>query len=146
MSEHSQKFQDYLASKGLKLTRSRQLILEAAFALHEHFDAEQLHDLIKAKNVSLATVYRTLPLLVESGLIQLAMRHEGRDHFEHTLGHPRHLHWLCEECKKVYETKLEDLLPILEAKAQAQGFTINQLNLNISGICWKCRTNENESQ
>ena len=146
MSEHSQKFKEYLASKGLKLTRSRQLILDAAFDLHEHFDAEELYMHLKGQNVSLATVYRTLPLLVESGLIQLALRHEGRDHFEPSLGHPQHLHWLCEACKKVYETKLDELLPILEAKAKEQGFIINHLNLNISGICWKCRNNENDSQ
>ncbi|MDD3535484.1 MAG: Fur family transcriptional regulator [Candidatus Cloacimonetes bacterium] len=146
MSEQLSKFQEYLQSQRLKLTRSRKLVLEAAFSLHEHFDAESLHERIKGLNVSLATVYRTLPLLQEAGLVQLALRKDGRDFFEHILGHPKHLHWLCESCQRVYETELEELIPILENKAKSQRFTINTINIHISGICWKCRKNENDSQ
>lgn len=146
MAEYIAKFQGFLERRGLKLTRSRKLILEAAFKLHEHFDAEKLHDIIKNMGVSLATVYRTLPLLVDAGLIQLAVRSEGRDRFEHILGHPRHVHWICESCKAVYETDLDLLTPQLELAATAQKFNINTISISISGVCWKCRTDENDSQ
>jgi len=146
MPDYQVKFQSFLQDRGLKLTRSRKLILDAAFALHEHFDAETLHDRIKDLNVSLATVYRTLPLMVDAGLIQLAIRSNGRDRFEHIWGHPRHVHWICENCKAVYETDLDLLTPQLELAAKAQKFKINKISISISGLCWKCRNNANESQ
>ncbi|MDD4667480.1 MAG: Fur family transcriptional regulator [Candidatus Cloacimonetes bacterium] len=146
MPDHNTRFKDFLELRGLKLTRSRKLILDAAFELHEHFDAEKLHSSLKGLNVSLATVYRTLPLLLDAGLIQLAMRSEGRDRFEHILGHPRHVHWICENCKQVFETNLDELVPRIEVAAKAQKFEINHINISISGLCWKCRINANESQ
>jgi len=146
MQEYESQFKAYLKAKGLKLTQSRNLVLEAAFRLHEHFDAETLYGNIKSANVSLATVYRTLPLLVEAGLIQMAVRSEGRDRFEHILGHPRHVHWICEDCRAVFETDLSALLPHLQREAAAIKFEMENVTLNITGLCWKCRTNENESQ
>jgi len=146
MPDYHNKFRDFLERRELKLTRSRKLILDAAFELHEHFDAEKLHDSIRGMNVSLATVYRTLPLLLEAGLIQLAMRSEGRDRFEHILGHPRHVHWICEHCKAVNETDLDLLIPQLELASRAQRFSIKQISISIRGLCWKCRRNANDSQ
>ncbi len=146
MVDYETQFRAFLEKRGLKLTRSRSVILAAAFELHEHFDAEQLHDEIRGANVALATVYRTLPLLMEAGLIQLAVRSEGRDRFEHILGHPKHVHWLCDQCKAVTETDLASIAPLLDSEALAQKFKINQITININGLCWKCRSNENESQ
>lgn len=146
MQNYETLFKDFLKQKGLKLTRSRSLVLDAAFRLHEHFDAETLHNVISSSAVSLATVYRTLPLLLEAGLIQPALRQEGRDRFEHILGHPRHVHWVCEKCNSVIETDLEILMPALQKQAKGIKFAIDQVTLNISGTCWKCKSNENESQ
>ena len=146
MIDHEVQFKKFLQKQGHKLTRSRAKILEAAFSIHEHFDAEKLHDLIKADNVSLATVYRTLPLLLEAGLIQRTVRRGGRDRFEHILGHPRHAHWLCENCQAVIETDLSALLPAITKEAKNLKFDIQQISLNITGLCWKCKDAENDSQ
>ncbi|MCB5259858.1 MAG: Fur family transcriptional regulator [Candidatus Cloacimonetes bacterium] len=146
MQEHQIQFRRYLENHGLKLTRSRSLILEAVYQLHEHFDAEALHDVIRSTNVSLATVYRTLPLLVEAGLIQTAVRCEGREYFEHILGHPKHVHWVCDKCKNVIETDLAELMPTIEKRANELKFTTDQINISISGLCWKCQVNANDSQ
>jgi Fur family ferric uptake transcriptional regulator len=144
MQEHENQFRDFLKQKGLKLTKSRNLVLEAAFKLHEHFDAETLYSHIRAANVSLATVYRTLPLLVEAGLIQLAVRSEGRDRFEHILGHPKHVHWICERCKQVAETDLSSLQEALDAEAKSIKFQIGQITINITGLCRNCSIDEYE--
>ncbi len=146
MTEHEIEFKDFLQKRRLRLTRSRALILSASFALHEHFDAEQLHDLLKDQSVSLATVYRTLPLLVEAGLVQHAVRSDGRDRYEHILGHPQHVHWLCEKCKAVIETDMSAILPTIQKEAKALNFDTDHITLNISGLCWRCRKDENESQ
>lgn len=146
MQDYELQFKKFLLKRGLKLTRSRSLILNASFALHEHFDAEKLHSILKGMNVSLATVYRTLPLLVDAGLIQLAVRSDGRDRYEHILGHPKHAHWLCENCKTVTETNISSLLPLIEQEAKALNFTLDQITINISGTCWKCSNSEANPQ
>lgn len=146
MREYEHRFKEFLKSRELKLTESRRKILEAAFSLSGHFDAEKLYDKIKDRKVSLATVYRTLPLLMEAGLIQPALRMEGRDRFERTLGHPKHVHWVCDKCKSVQESELGSLKSAIEKEAKALKFELDQISINISGLCWKCRTNDNESQ
>lgn len=67
-----EKFRSYLATKGLRVTNQRLAIFEAAFAQTEHFTAEELLDLSRAidDSVSRATVYRTLPIMVESALLR----------------------------------------------------------------------------
>lgn len=109
MEDFQALFSDFLARRGMKFTEPRRQILEAVFALHEHFNAEQLYDKVRklSAEVSLATVYRTLPLLVEAGLIQLSLRFSSRDVYEHIFGHPRHVHWVCSNCGSVQETELD---------------------------------------
>jgi Fur family transcriptional regulator, ferric uptake regulator len=67
-----EKFKNYLASKGLRMTDQRLAIFEAAFARKEHFTAEELLDHARAidDSVSRATVYRTLPIMTESNLLR----------------------------------------------------------------------------
>ena len=148
MQEHEKVFQNYLATKGLKLTRSRQLILNTVFEMHEHFDVEALYDRIRniTLEISRATVYRCIPLLKESGLIQQSMRNSSRDSFEHILGHPRHIHWICSKCGTVVETDYEELAAVLNRNAKRLKFAICEPKLNVYGVCWKCHSSENENQ
>jgi Fur family ferric uptake transcriptional regulator len=117
------------------------------FRLHEHFNAEDLYAKVKlvTRDVSLATVYRTLPLLMEAGLVQHALRSSGRDRFEHIYGHPKHVHWLCSSCGAIQETDLQALLPAITQQADAIRFKTDDIELSIRGICWKCAVNENEN-
>jgi Fur family ferric uptake transcriptional regulator len=141
-------FQDYLVGKGLKLTATRRDILDVVFSLHEHFDAEQLHSELKSlkRKISLATVYRTLPLLAEAGLIQHSLRSSSRDVYEHIFGHPRHVHWICSKCGQVQESSLDSLAGALHKEARNMKFRLDEVNIQAKGICWKCQTNENKNQ
>ena len=67
-----QRFREFLARKNLRITAQREAIIETAFSTDQHFTAEQLLEWSrrKDKSVSRATVYRTLPLLTESGLVR----------------------------------------------------------------------------
>ena len=67
-----QKFLRFLEGKKLRITAQRQAIVETVFGTEEHFSAEQLLAWAREKDasVSRATVYRTLPLLTESGLVR----------------------------------------------------------------------------
>jgi Fur family ferric uptake transcriptional regulator len=148
MHDYETRFAAFLESKHLRLTKARELILNTVFGLHEHFDAEQLYDLIHqvSKDVSRATVYRTIPLLAEAGLIQKSVRSESRDKFEHIFGHPRHAHWVCKNCGAVIETGMQEVLDLLQLKAQSQNFRIGEVSVEVKGLCFKCQTDENESQ
>lgn len=139
-------FEQFLLRKGLKLTTPRREILDAVFNLHEHFDAEQLHASLKdlKRRISLATIYRTLPLLAEAGLIQHSLRSSSRDVFEHIYGHPRHIHWICSRCGWVQETPLDGLNKSLQQEASNLKFRLDEVNIQVRGLCWKCRENENQ--
>ena len=68
-----QRIYDFIEQKGLRKTAQRDAIIEAAFSTHEHYSAETLLEMAKKiePSVSRATVYRTLPLLVECGVLRL---------------------------------------------------------------------------
>lgn len=148
MTEHENLFKGYLESKGLKLTSPRKHILDAVFAIHEHFNAEELYDRIKSitQGISLATVYRTLPLLMEAGLVQHAVRSQGRERYEHIYGHPKHIHWLCRKCGSLIETDLQAISPLIGKLASSLNFHEESIELSIKGLCWKCQSAENENQ
>lgn len=65
-------FRDFLSSRGLRITNQRHAIFKAAYEYEQHFTAEDLLDRARQidRTVSRATTYRTLPILVESGLIR----------------------------------------------------------------------------
>ncbi len=146
MQDHELKFRAYLATKGLKLTTPRKHILDAVFGLHEHFNAEELYNRIKliTNDVSIATIYRTIPLLVDAGLVQQALRSSGRDRYEHIYGHPKHIHWLCKACGAIVETDLNTLMGAVREQASLMGFRVQETEISIMGLCWKCIDNEKQ--
>jgi Fur family ferric uptake transcriptional regulator len=86
-------FRDFLSSRGLRITNQRHAIFEAAYHCKQHFTAEELLDRAREidNTVSRATIYRTLPILVESGLIREVdigkdykyyMAHHSADNFK----------------------------------------------------------------
>src|SRR5438045_2773633 len=101
-----QRFMDFLAGKKLRLTAQRRLIIETAFSTSQHFSAEQLlaWSRDRDKSISRATVYRTLPLLTESGLVR--EMDFGKDHKFYDPNyaeHPHHNHIICQDCEKIVE-------------------------------------------
>ncbi|HOG31615.1 MAG TPA: Fur family transcriptional regulator [Candidatus Cloacimonadota bacterium] len=148
MEDYTKLFDTYLNSRKMKLTASRRLILEAVFSLHEHFDAEQLHQVLRSasQDISLATVYRTLPLLLQAGLIQPSPRPGTRGMYEHIWGHPRHAHWVCVRCGAVQETPLDSVDPILAREARNLKFETQETSVEVKGLCWKCQNSANDSQ
>ena len=141
MEKENLVFEKYLLSKDLKLTKPRKIILNTVFATHEHFNVDELYDQIrkKHKNVSRATIYRTIPLLVEAGLIKQSLRCLAKDHYEHTFGHDRHLHLICEKCGKIIEVESKEAENILNKLAKIHNFNIKEFNVGAKGICKKCR-------
>ncbi|HPR18218.1 MAG TPA: Fur family transcriptional regulator [Candidatus Cloacimonadota bacterium] len=143
MQDYEIIFRDFLKQKGLKLTFPRKAILETIFAYHRHFDIDALYEVIRTKydNVSRATVYRTMPLLVESGLIKQSLRCQAKDNYEHIYGHRDHLHFICEKCGAILEVESEAIDNVIKHLAEENHFQLNIFNLNARGICKNCLQN-----
>ncbi|HWW63021.1 MAG TPA: transcriptional repressor [Thermoanaerobaculia bacterium] len=135
------RFQDFLQQQNLKLTGERTALVREIFATHYHFEADELLFKMKEKHVKIsrATVYRTLELLVKSGMVRRVHLGEDHYHYEHVTGNSHHDHLICTTCGAVIE--FHD--PLLEARqreiCEKKRFTPTFHNLQILGVCSNCR-------
>ena len=108
---HSATFESFLEKKGLKVTRERRSIYEKVQSLSDHFDGEKLYKILRKdrSNIARGTVFRTLPLLLESGVIQLSVGKGKGEFFERTSSKKHHDHILCVGCGKVIEYHCEEI-------------------------------------
>src|SRR5260370_12447950 len=90
------KFREFLEIRGEKLTEPRRILVRHIFDSHKHFDADELvADLrIAGRQVSRSTVYRTLRLLVEAGLLR-ELRLTNRTPYQHAYRYPPPAHLPC---------------------------------------------------
>ena len=132
------KFMDFLESKNLRLTAQRQAIIDSVFNTAEHFTADQLLGWAREKDrsVSRATVYRTLPLFTESGLVR--EMDFGKDHKFYDpnyADHPHHSHIICGDCDKIVEFESEKIEKLEDEISQKLGFSVKTQRLQITGTC-----------
>lgn len=135
------KFQAFLAKQGLKLTRERTALLREIFATHYHFEADELLFKMKEKalKISRATVYRTLELLVKSGMVRRVHLGEDHYHYEHVRGDSHHDHLICTTCGTVIEFVDPELERRQREVCDRKKFTPTFHNLQILGVCESCR-------
>ena len=140
MTEEEKIFKEYLKRRRLKFTPERRAILAGIFSFHRHFDAEELYQRLwsKRRGLSRATIYRTLPLLVKSGLVAEALRCQGRVSYEHTFGHRHHDHMICLKCGKVIEFRDEEAERLQGSICKKYGFKAIEHRLGIKGYCRDC--------
>jgi Fur family ferric uptake transcriptional regulator len=133
-------FRDFLGEKGLKLTKERMSVLKEVCSCHDHFDPEDLYLRIRGSGLkaSRASVYRTLSLLVESGIVRKAMRTEKGNVYEHRYGHGHHDHMICDSCGKIIEFYSEKLENIQNEICDKNKFNGVSHTLEIRGICERC--------
>lgn len=132
------RFLEFLAGKNLRVTSQRQAIIDTVFSTDRHFTAEQLLEWSRRrdKSVSRATVYRTLPLLTESGLVK--EMDFGKDHMFYDPNyaeHPHHNHIICEECEKIVEFESERIKQLETEISHRLGFSVKSHRLQITASC-----------
>ena len=130
---------EHLGKHQLKLTRQRELILNA-FLRQEHITAEAMyHQLAKSDpHLGLATIYRTLNLFCDAGLAQA--RHFGSQTKYDNVSHKgHHDHLICTGCEKIVEFENEEIERLQEEVAALNGFTIKTHRLELYGLCSSCR-------
>ena len=141
MKEEIEIFERYLKTKNLNLTRERKLILDKVFSIDGHSEADEIFLRLKKdkKDVSRATVYRTLGLLVDSGLVRKVYLGEDHIHYEHTFGHTHHDHLVCLKCGKVIEFSDKKIEKLQSSVCQENGFKELSHTVQIFGYCKGCR-------
>ena len=148
--EHTlEDFRQKLYDREYKLTPQRRVILEAFIKNPEkHLSAEEAWGMVKQTNpeIGFATIYRTLDLFAELGILQKMDFGDGRGRYEFCESEVHHHHHLiCLKCGFVAEFE-KDLLESLETEIEKKnGFSIVDHQLKFYGYCEKCRPIKDES-
>jgi Fur family transcriptional regulator, ferric uptake regulator len=136
--------QELLRQRGVRLTRQRRILLDLIDRSGRHLDAESLYQLAKEKDPKLnrVTVYRTLKLLKEGGLVdELDLMHYGGDqHYYETRLKQEHAHVICLRCGKVEEFFGEPLHKLRKQVEAHFGFEIVLARTEIGGYCPHCQS------
>ncbi len=131
------------AAGGMRLTRQRQILLDLIDKTGQHLDAESLYQLAREKDPRLnrVTVYRTLKLLKEGGLVdELDLMHQaGEQHYYETRRKQEHAHVICLSCGKVEEFFGEPLQRLRRQIEADFGFHIVLARTEVGGYCPHCR-------
>src|SRR5438477_1754899 len=133
-----QRFMEFLGQKNLRLTSQRQAIIDTVFSTEEHFTAEQLLEWSRRRDqsVSRATVYRTLPLRTESGLVrEMDFGKDYKFYDPNYADHPNHSHIICEDCDRIVEFESDRIARIEDEISQKRGFSVKSQRLQITATC-----------
>ena len=140
-------FKNLLKKKGLKLTKQRLIVLETLGKNPDaHLTVEEIYDLVKESSpeIGLATIYRTVQVLMELQLIDRVNFDDGVERYE--LAHisedgstrHHHHHLICIKCGNVFEFE-EDMMESLEQKIlKNTGFTVTDHEVKLFGYCKDC--------
>lgn len=134
----------HLTARNLQYTEGRRHLIKAFAAAAGPQSAEELHRRLKRK-VSLPSLYRSLSVMHEAGILSTHYTQERLARFELAewlTGHHHHL--VCTNCNKIYELELspqeeDSLSRLVKASARKKGFEVTDHILEISGVCAGCR-------
>ena len=140
MIDAEKKFEEFLKSKELKYTFERKSIVKAMFLFYKHFDVEELFEKLhkQGNHISRATIYRTIPLLLKSGLITEALRCQDKTSYENIFNKKHHDHLVCINCGKIIEFYNEKIEKLQEEVCKQHNFVPIEHRLGIKGYCEDC--------
>ena len=142
--EALERFERYLHQKDLRLTEARAAIVEAALARQGHYPIEDLIADLRQRGIrgSKATVYRTLPLLAEAGILQPAIVAGDARSYETTFGRHHHDHLRCGRCGSVVEFEFEAFEMLQKEVAARHGYRLDGHHHELVGTCPECQAKE----
>ena len=148
MAEHAvaDRFRAWLRERELPVTAQRMAIADILLSADRHLSAEEVAEALAARGsrAGTATVYRTIDVLVESGLVVERDFGEGFRRFEPARDQPQHEHLICTACGRVEEFEDAQLDAMTERAAAERGFSRERHRLMIFGVCATCRPAERE--
>jgi len=137
-----QTFIETLRTRGFRITPQREMIIETIAHSGDHVNAEQVFAQIQKKthSVNIATVYRTLELLVSEGLATRIDLGQGRIIYA-AYQHGPHIHLVCRQCGQVINANQNLLLGLNEQLNEAYQFAADLEHISLLGLCSDCRAN-----
>lgn len=132
-------FTQYMVDHKLRKTPERFAILEKVFDMSTHFTIDALLSLLinDSYHVSRATVYNTIELLIDAGLVRRHTFGSQSPQYEKIAGFSKHYHLVCTRCGKVKEMKDSEIDALLNTKRFGK-FHPAYLDLNVYGLCATC--------
>ena len=124
--KYTKKFSKALQAEKLKLTSQRLAIFDEVIYGEKHRECEEICNSLKQKknNVSRATVYRTLDILIKYDFVRKMDIGDGRIRYESKIGHPHHDHMICVETGKIIEFVSDEIESIQDKIAEEKGYKI----------------------
>jgi Fur family transcriptional regulator, ferric uptake regulator len=134
-------FERYLKKENYRITPERFTILDAVMESEGHFDADELFLTLKqeGKKVSRATVYNTLELLLDGGLISKYRFGENQSRYEKIHGRGHHHHMICLSCGDIIEFRNEKLNKMATDICLKHKFKPNTTSFQVYGTCDRCQ-------
>lgn len=129
-----------LRQQGHRITPQREMIIQAVAHSERHLSAEEIFAQVQRQTsaLNLATVYRTLDLLVSSGLISRLDLGEGRVVYANWR-HGSHIHLVCRCCTRTFEVDQHLLAPLKQQLQACHNFEADLQHISISGLCSDCQ-------
>lgn len=130
-----------LRTAGKRITPQRKLVLDILLQAGGHLDANEIYELGRRRDarLSLSTVYRTLCVLKETGVVRELHLDDEHHHYELD-GQDGHSHLVCLGCSRVIEVDSAAFAQAAAAAAQAHGFEIAGAQVELTGYCTNCRS------
>ena len=133
-------FLEYLKKTDGRYTKTKRFIADEIFNLTEHFEVENFIDHLRAKtkDISRATVYRTIKQLLDARLVQKISTRDGKVYYEQSLPQNEHAHIICNQCGKITEMHDDNLQDLITKYCDTIDFTMSYQSIHIYGICKNC--------
>lgn len=136
-----ERFRRHLRERRLPVTRQRLAVAGAIFTSADHPSVDELQRRVRASgtDIGTATLYRSVLVLVESGLVRERDFGEGKKRYEAVAEAPAHDHLICERCGRVVEFTNDRLERMLRMTADEQRFLYRSHRVDVQGVCTACR-------
>jgi len=133
-------FVSFLKDRGDRVTLSRRFVFDRVFDRHDHFSADELADDLAhgPRRVSRGTIYRTLALMTEAGLVRSFRDSSAHVHYEHVHGHEHHEHLICEQCGRFIEFVDSGVQDKITRVCRRHEFVQRTHRIVILGTCKRC--------
>ena len=133
-------FQKYLSEQGLRLTTQREAIVDLLLKAEQHVSQQDVYKALKGQGLGKVTVFRTLKMLEECGLVERVTSPNGGAKFEIKYERPHHDHLVCVECGVIREVQWPDVEKIQEKTCRTLNFIPLWHRHEIFGRCEACQS------
>ena len=130
----------YMAKRGLRSTEQRRIIIDTFFEVSEHITIDQLLEMVRAQDprVGYATVYRTMKMLADGGIVHERKFGDGFTRYELADEDAHHDHLICLDCGKITEFEEPRIEELQERVAARHGFDVQHHKHELYGTCAEC--------